>query len=76
MSTSTQFYLDQAEQCGRNAQSATLANQREVQLKAQAAWQAMADRAIHTATERDRREAERRALALASQGEPACPETR
>lgn len=75
MSTSTQFYLDQAALCGRNAQTAALQNQREVQLKAQAAWQAMADRAIQTATERDRREAERRALALAAQGEPACPET-
>lgn len=75
MSASTQFYLDQAALCGRNAQAATLQNQREVLLKAQAAWQAMADRAISTATERDRREAERRALALATQGDPACPET-
>ena len=60
MSVSTQFYLDQAAECGRNAQRATLQNQREVQLKAQAAWQAMAERAIKTAAERDRRDAERR----------------
>lgn len=75
MSASTQFYLDQAAECGRNAQSATLQNQREVLLKAQAAWQAMADRAIRTAAERDRREDERRELALLTQGTPPCPET-
>ncbi|NBW74541.1 MAG: hypothetical protein EBR34_01935 [Sphingomonadaceae bacterium] len=79
MSTSTQFYLDQADQCGRNAQSAALQNQRDVQLKAQAAWQAMADRAIRTATERDRRDAERRdadtRLALVTEGSPECPKT-
>jgi hypothetical protein len=75
MSASTQFYLDQAALCGRNAQSATLANQREVLLKAQDAWQAMADRAIRTAVERDRRDAERRDLATADEGEPACPKT-
>lgn len=74
MSISTQFYLDQAAQCGRNAVAAPLANQREVQLKAQAAWQAMADRAIRTAAGRDRRDAERRDLSLDHQGEPACPE--
>ena len=74
MSASTQFYLDQAAACGRNAQSATLQNQREVLLKAQAAWQAMADRAIRTAAERDRREDERRELALLTQGTPPCPE--
>ncbi len=75
MSASTQFYLDQAAECGRNALSAPLANQREIQLKAQAAWQAMADRAIKTAAERDRREDARRELALATQGEVDCLET-
>ena len=73
MSVSTQFYLDQAAECGRNAQSAMLENQREVLLKAQAAWQAMADRAIRTTAERDRRDAERRDVALATQGDSACP---
>ena len=38
MSVSTQFYLDQAAACGRNALSANLQNQRDVLLKAQAAW--------------------------------------
>lgn len=75
MSVSTQFYLDQAAACGRNALSANLQNQRDVLLKAQAAWQAMADRAIRTAAERDRRDEERRELALATQRNPACPET-
>lgn len=75
MSASTQFYIDQAALCGQNAQSATLANQREVLLKAQAAWQAMADRAIRTASERDRRESERRDVALATQGDSECLET-
>lgn len=72
MSVSTQFYLDQAAECGRNAKVAPLENQRAIQLKAQAAWQAMADRAIQTATERDRRDAERRELALATEGAPEC----
>lgn len=75
MSASTQFYLDQAVQCGLDAQSAILQNQREVLLKAQAAWQAMADRAIRTAAERDRRDEQRRELALRTQGTPPCPET-
>jgi osmotically-inducible protein OsmY len=56
VSVSTQFYLDQAAECGRNARLATLPNQRDVLLTAQAAWQAMADRAIKTAAERERRE--------------------
>lgn len=73
MAVSTQFYLDQAAECGRNAASATLQNQREVLLKAQAAWQAMADRAIRTATERDRRDAERRDVAEALRGDSQCP---
>jgi len=75
MSVSTQFYLDQAAQCGKDAQSALLQNQREVLLKAQAAWQAMADRAIRTAAARDRRDEERRELAQQIQGAPACPKT-
>lgn len=57
MAVSTQFYLDQAADCARNAGSAALDNQRETFLRAAAAWQAMADRAIMVATEREKREA-------------------
>lgn len=63
MTANTQFYLDRAEQCGRDATKAMLANQRDVLLKAQAAWQAMADQSHKMTTERDRREAERLARA-------------
>jgi hypothetical protein len=59
MSVSTQFYLDQAAKCAREAGDALLPNRREVLIRAQASWQAMADKAIRVAAERDKREAER-----------------
>jgi hypothetical protein len=57
MSVSSQFYLDQADLCGRKALDAALSNQREIYLRSQAAWQAMADRTIRTDAERAKREA-------------------
>ena len=40
----TTFYLEQAALCGKAADAATLANQREKFLTAQKAWQALAAR--------------------------------
>ncbi len=56
MSVSTQFYIDQAAKCGNDAAGAALANQRETLLRAQSAWQAMADKGIKTDAERAKRE--------------------
>jgi hypothetical protein len=57
MAATTQFYLDQAAQCARDASAAALSNQRDTLLRAEAAWLAMAARTSKVATERDRREA-------------------
>lgn len=59
MSVATQFYLDQAAKCEREASDALLPNRREILLRAQASWQAMADKALRVAEERDKRESER-----------------
>lgn len=58
MSTSG-FYLAQAANCARSAAATQLDNQRETYLRAQAAWQALADREIGVKAARDLREAER-----------------
>lgn len=58
MNTTSQFYLAQAAQCGRDAEETSLANVRERYLLAQAAWQSMADRALKG--ERGRLVAEKR----------------
>lgn len=57
MAATTQFYLDQAAQCAREASAAGLANQRETLLRAEAAWLAMAARTSKVSSERERREA-------------------
>ncbi len=59
MSATSQFYLEQAAKCARSADDAVLDNQREVFRRSAAAWQAMADRAIRTDTERAKRDATR-----------------
>lgn len=56
------FYLLQAEKCGKSAAEAVLENERQKFLKAQAAWQSLADAATHTQAEAAKREAERRRI--------------
>lgn len=73
MSASTQFYLDQAAQCAKSAAAAALPNQRDIYRKAEAAWQAMADRALRTSAERDRRDEERLASAAAANEQQGTP---
>lgn len=59
MSVSSQFYQNQASVCARSAEGTTLPNQRDKYLRAQAAWQALADREIGIKAARDLREAEK-----------------
>jgi hypothetical protein len=53
------FYVQQAENCGKAASMATLTNERNRFLQAQAAWQALADKTALMQAEAARREAER-----------------
>lgn len=69
MSASGKFYLAQAATCAQAAENTALANQRDKYLRAQAAWQALADREIGIVAARDLREAEKAALIPAE-----CPE--
>ncbi|WP_338425145.1 hypothetical protein [Sphingopyxis kveilinensis] len=48
MSATTEFYLAQAEKCTADADASALAQVRERNLRAAAAWQAMADKLLHT----------------------------
>lgn len=57
MTVPDQFYLDQAAECARSAAGATLSNQREKYLRAQAAWEALANRNQYVRAARERREA-------------------
>jgi hypothetical protein len=59
MTVSSQFYLTQVVHCARSAAQSTLANERDKFLRAQAAWQALADRELGIKTARERREADR-----------------
>ena len=61
MSASGKFYLAQVALCAQSAETTPLANQREKYLRAQAAWQALADREIGIVAARDLREAEKAA---------------
>lgn len=51
------FYNGQAEACATAADAAMLDNQRDTFLRAEAAWIALADRAIRTEAARAQREA-------------------
>ena len=53
------FYLEQVATCAVAAASAALANQRETWLRAEAAWQALADREIRVTNARILRETAR-----------------
>jgi hypothetical protein len=59
MSATVSFYLEQVAKCATEAQGAALDNQRAKYLDAQAAWQELADRALHVQTEREKRDAAR-----------------
>jgi hypothetical protein len=60
MATESEFYLKQAESCARQAEASLLPNQRGLHLRAQAAWQALADRRLLTETQRAQIDAEKR----------------
>lgn len=56
MSQSLEFYRQQADICGLAADAAKLENQRDILLKSQRAWQALADRLATTVAARAARE--------------------
>ncbi|MCW1430730.1 hypothetical protein [Novosphingobium sp. JCM 18896] len=53
------FYQSQAESCAKAAAEASLENQRDKFLQAQAAWQALADKTAMVQAQAAKREAER-----------------
>ncbi len=59
MTASSQFYLAQAANCTKSAQNAILANQRDMYLRAGAAWQALADREQDVTAAREQRDADK-----------------
>ena len=59
MAATDDFYLKQAEICGKAAHDTTLPNLRDKYLRSQTAWQLLADREIATRAARDVREAEK-----------------
>ncbi len=56
MSSTSDFYLTQADKCTAEATEATLEQVRERNLRAAAAWQAMADKLIRTEAARAEKE--------------------
>lgn len=48
MSATIDFYLTQAEKCSAEAEASALTQVRDRNLRAAAAWQAMADKLLHT----------------------------
>lgn len=59
MRATSLFYATQIDQCARAAADAVLDNQRVMFLRAQAAWQLLADKETSTQSERDKRGTER-----------------
>lgn len=59
MAEAVTFYARQAENCGKAAAAATLNNERDKFLQAQAAWQALADKTAMVQAQAAKREAER-----------------
>lgn len=55
MRATSLFYATQIDQCARAAADAVLDNQRTMFLRAQAAWQILADKENSTQSERDKR---------------------
>jgi hypothetical protein len=68
MSISAEFAYERAKEAGQAAESAKLDNVRERELRSEAAWRAMADRAFKSEQSRAKREA---AAELATAAEPA-----
>lgn len=66
MSVSGEFYRKQADLCAMSAEASGLSNQRDTLLRAQAAWQALADREFRVKAGREQRELEGRELAPAA----------
>lgn len=56
MSATIDFYLAQAEKCTAEAGTSQLTQVRDRNLRAAAAWQAMADKLLHTETLRAEKE--------------------
>ena len=71
MSATIDFYLAQAEKCTAEAGTSQLTQVRDRNLRAAAAWQAMADKLLHT--ERLRAEKEARVVEAAETGTTAAP---
>ena len=71
MSTHLDFYLTQAEKCRAEAEASSLTQVRDRNLRAAAAWQAMADKLLHS--ERLRAEKEARVVEAAETGTTAAP---
>ena len=61
MSATTEFYITQADKCRADADASSLTQVRDRNLRAAAAWQAMADKLLHT--EKLRAEKDRHAAA-------------
>lgn len=66
MAAPEQFYLDQVANCAEAASHSTLANERDKFLRAQGAWQALADRERKSRLAKARRQAEELAAAQAA----------
>ncbi|MBN8844005.1 MAG: hypothetical protein J0H88_12235 [Sphingomonadales bacterium] len=56
MSATIEFYLAQAGKCTADADASSLTQVRDRNLRAAAAWQAMADKLLHTETLRAEKE--------------------
>jgi len=61
MSATSDFYIARAAQSGREAQETDLANVRERCLRAQAAWQVLANRVLRSEADRQAQAAEKAA---------------
>ena len=57
MSATTDFYIAQADKCRAEADASSLTQVRDRNLRAAAAWQAMADKLLHSEKLRAEREA-------------------
>lgn len=69
MAVQSDFYRARADEARADAASASLDNVRERCLRAAAAWEGMADRALRTTKMRERQDAEK----AAARAEPAIP---
>jgi hypothetical protein len=67
MSVTSDFYLNRAAECAREARETRLENVRERCLRAEAAWMAMADRLLKGEADRLRHMAAKSALATAGE---------